>query len=93
MQHDSDSPLGQAGLILLEKGRYERYLLRADLANHSSEDTQLDVHLGCIVFCLIFVDSINISRRGLSRVAYPEQGKARARTWDERGVEHPRLYI
>ena len=33
----------------------------------------------------------NISRRGLTRVAYPGQGNARARQWDRREVEHPRL--
>ena len=31
----------------------------------------------------------NIARRGLSRVAYPGQGNARARMWDRREVEQP----
>ena len=52
-----------------------------------------DVHFGCIVSCHIHYDSLNISRRGLSRVAYPGLGDARALTWDEQGVEHPRLSI
>ena len=34
----------------------------------------------------------NISRRGPSRVAYPGQGDARARMWDKREEEHPRLF-
>ena len=43
--------------------------------------------------CFSMEGLYNISRRGLSRVAYPGQGDARARVWDERGVEHPRLSI
>ena len=36
----------------------------------------------------------NISRRGLTRVAYPGQGNARARQWDKREVVTPTsLYI
>ena len=31
----------------------------------------------------------NILRRGLTRVAYPGQGNARARAWDKRTVETP----
>ena len=34
--------------------------------------------------------SYNISRRGLSRVAYPSQGNARAQQLDKREVEHPK---
>ena len=50
MHHDSDSPLGQAGLILLEKGRYERYLLLLNLANSKTRRLRnRSVHFGCIV--------------------------------------------
>lgn len=54
------------------------------------------VHLGCIILCLHFfvqMDCYNISRRGLTRVAYPEQGNARARTWDRRTVETPTSFV
>jgi len=40
---------------------------------------------------MVSADKCNISRRGLTRVAYPGQGDARARMWDRREVEHPRL--
>ena len=48
------------------------------------------------VYCTLsagVADSFNMSRRGLSRVAYPGQGNARALTWDKRKVEHPRLSV
>ena len=76
-------------ISLLEKDVYERYLLRADLANQSSEDTQLERPLR--VYCTLTFHFVrfNISRRGLSRVVYPEQGHARARTWDKRESRAP----
>ena len=52
----------------------------------------------CIVSRLAYINIgagclYNISRRGLSQVAYPGQGNARARMWDKRTVEHPRLSV
>ena len=77
-----------------KKDVYERYLLRADLANQSSEENATGTSTSGVL-CPVhsFMGSLNISRRGLSRVAYPEQGNARARTWDKREVEHPRLSV
>ena len=40
---------------------------------------------------MVSADKCNMSRRGLTRVAYPGQGDARARMWDRQEVEHPRL--
>ena len=51
---------GERVKFLRLKDVYKRFLLRADLANHSSEDTQLDVHLGCIVSCLLLMWTVSI---------------------------------
>ena len=69
---------------ILEKDVYERYLRRENLANSRPEETQPErpLRVYCTLFALM-LSSINISRRGLSRVAYPGQGNARALTWDE----------
>ena len=59
----------------MEKDVYERYLLRENLANSRPEDAQPERPLW--VYCALSAfsaDSINMSRRGLSRVAYPGQG-------------------
>ena len=37
--------------------------------------------------------TVNISRRGLTRVAYPWQGDARARQWDKRTVVTPTSFF
>ena len=79
MQHDSDSPLGQAGLILLEKDvtnvifyiRISQIQRPEDYATGASTLGVLyAVHplarLSARDFC-----RYNIARRGLSRVAYP----------------------
>lgn len=35
----------------------------------------------------------NTIRRGLTRVAFPEQGNARARTWDKRECRAPHVFL
>lgn len=47
--------------------------------------------LSALMLCASEGASCNMSWRGLTRVAYPGQGDARARAWDKREVEHPRL--
>ena len=82
------------GKILLEKDVYET--LSSTCRSRKSKAQKIrngGVHNGCIVCCLFFANGFSISRRGLSQVAYPEQGNARARTWDKREVEHPRLLL
>ena len=86
--------MGLRVIFIGKKDVYERYLRLLNLANSRPEDAQQDVHFGYVVSCSSFVVcSLNISRRGLSRVAYPGQGNARAQQRDERGVEHPRLSV
>ena len=82
---DSNSPKGWRVETYWKKDVYERYLRRADLANQSSEETQPKrPHWVYCALASLLWGGLNISRRGLSRVAYPEQGNARARTWDKR---------
>ena len=81
---------GERVKLLRLKDVYKRFLLRADLANQSCQKIRNRTStLGVLYPALM--GFVNISRRGLSRVVYPEQGNARARTWDEREVENPRL--
>ena len=66
---DSGSPVEGEWVGHIDKRTFtKRYLLHVDLANQNKEDTQRSVRVGCIVL-------YNISRRGLTRVAYPLQGK------------------
>ena len=62
-----------------------------NLANSSPEGTQQERPRW--VYCTLLTFKVsclyNISRRGLSRVAYPGQGNARAHTRDKREVELP----
>ena len=86
--------MGEEGQTFVVKGR----LQTLSSASESRKFKHLkirnrNVHIGCIVPCSYFMSGLNISRRGLSRVAYPGQGNARARMWDKREVEHPRLSV
>ena len=75
-----------------KKDVYERYLLRANLANQSSEDTQRGVHIGCIV---LYSRSCEY-RQYLSAWAIELLilGEAMREPSDGIGeVEHPRLSV
>ena len=75
-----------------KKDVYERYLLRADLANQSSEDTQRGVHIGCIV---LYSRSCEY-RQYLSAWAIELLILSKAMREPARGmseVEHPRLSV
>ena len=72
---------------MLEKDVHERNLRHTNLANSRPEDTQ-PKRLRWVYCCYSTISS----RRGLTRVAYPDQGNARARVKDKREVEQlPRL--
>jgi len=78
---------GREGQILLEKDVYETLSSTSESRKFKTRrERNWNVHIGCIVPCpLAMVGGLyNISRRGLSRVAYPGQGNARARMWDKR---------
>ena len=70
------------------KDVYERYLLRENLAHSRPEDTQPE-RLRRVYYILsspVVVAGVvnNILWRGLTRVAYPGQGNARAQQRDKR---------
>lgn len=81
---DSGSPQGRTSQSLVEKGRLQT--LSSTCRSRKSKlrrERNRNVHIGCIVpYSLIWIASIYL---GVGyRVAYPEQGNARARTWDKR---------
>jgi len=80
------SPKGTEGQTLVVKGRLRT--LSSDVESrkfNAKKRRSRNVHFGCIVpYTLSVVCSLNISRRGLSRVAYPWQGDARALHRDKR---------
>ena len=72
--------------LINKKDVYERYLRLSNLANSSPEDAQPErPHW---VYCTLFASFLRIvstiSHDVGYRVAYPGQGKARARQWDKR---------
>ena len=95
--HDSGSPKGREGQDILKKDVYGRYLRLSDLANQSPEENATETSaLGVLypVHLILYrVDERIYSRRGLTRVAYPGQGNARARQWDKRKVVTPTSLI
>ena len=68
------SPKGTEGQTLVVKGRLRTLSSAVESRKFWPQKVRnRNVHIGCIVPCSLFaVCSINISRRGLSRVAYPE---------------------
>ena len=83
--------------ILLVIGRLHDVIFYVRISQiHCQEDTQQETSTLGVLYPVRIVIAIvdiccNISRRGLSRVAYPWQGNARALTWDRQRVEYPRL--
>ena len=68
------SPKGKVGQTLVVKGRLRTLSSAVESRKFWPQKVRnRNVHIGCIVpYMLFVVCSINISRRGLSRVAYPE---------------------
>ena len=77
----------------MEKGRYERYLRRADLANQSSEDTQPERPLWvyCILSILTWTQSIFPGVGYLELLILSKAMREPARGIGK--VEHPRLSV
>ena len=69
----------------MEIGRLRTLSLAVESRKFNSPEDKRNrnVRVGCIV------PIYYISRRGLTRVAYPGQGNARARRWDKREVVTP----
>jgi len=94
LQLTRSSPKGTSGQYFVVKRTFTNVIFDIRISQIQDQKiTQPNVHIGCIVPCSYFMSGLNISRRGLSRVAYPGQGNARARMWDKREVEHPRLSV
>ena len=81
---------GHEGQDILEKRTFTNVIFYRQISQiKHKKKTQRSVRVGCIIpCCLTFVVSwrnmYNISRRGLTRVAYPGQGNARALRRDKR---------
>ncbi len=83
---DSVSPQGREGQDILVKGRLRTLSSRSKSRKFelSSKERNRNVYVGCIV------SYYNISRRGLTRVAYPKREAMREPwTWDRREVVTP----
>ena len=97
---DSDSPRWAGGLNSYWKKDVNETLSSASRSRKSKAQKKrnLSSMLGvlypsCRCFSKANASSLyNTSRRGLSRVAYPEQGNARARMWDKRGVRATHVF-
>ena len=91
---DSGSPVGKAGQNFVVKGRLRTLSSTSESRKFKSRRNATErprwVYY-TLQTSMVSADKCNISRRGLTRVAYPGQGDARARMWDRREVEHPRL--
>ena len=88
--HDSVSPQGREGQDILVKGRLRTLSSRSKSRKFelSSKERNRNVRVGCIVAYY------NISRRGLTRVAYPKREAMREPgTWDKREVVTPTSFI
>ena len=87
---DSVSPQGREGQDILVKGRLRTLSSRSKSRKFelSSKERNRNVYVGCIV------SYYNISRRGLTRVAYLDEGAMREpETWDKREVVTPTSFF
>ena len=77
------------GQILLEKGRLRTLSSTVESRKFRPEESATETSALGVLYpvdsCFVLQEQhYNISRRGLSRVAYPGQGNARALLWDKR---------
>ena len=96
---DSDSPRWAGGSNLIGKRTLtKRYLLHQNLANSVQKRRNLSFMLGVLYPAYRNQSKTNVSkiyntsRRGLSRVAYPGRGNARALMWDKREVRATHVF-
>ena len=97
LQPTLDSPKRVGGQVLLENRTFTNAVFdcrisqihwsRRDATVTSTLGVLSHVHLKCMMNMFY-----NIPWRGLSRVAYPGQGNARARQWDKRRVENSHVF-